>query len=157
MRRGRDVDNSQDVIDSRDVIARIDELEGERQALQDAIDEAQFELDQAYPENAETLADLNEDLEATKKDLEEWPEADELKALQALAEECEGYGDWEHGETLIRNTYWVQYAQQLAEDLGDMPRDIPDWIVIDWEATAENLKADYMTVEFDGVEYLMRA
>jgi hypothetical protein len=38
-----------------------------------------------------------------------------------------------------------------------MPRDIPNYIVIDWESTASNVEADYMSVDFDGTEYLMRA
>jgi hypothetical protein len=33
---------------------------------------------------------------------------------------------------------------------------LPDWIVIDWDATADNLKVDYTEVEFDGVTYLVR-
>jgi hypothetical protein len=42
------------------------------------------------------------------------------------------------------------------EDVGDLPRGIPSYIVIDWAATADNLKVDYTEVDFDGVTYLVR-
>lgn len=81
----------------------------------------------------------------------------ELEALKALADECEGYGDWEYGETLIRRSYFTEYVMELLSDIGDLPRDIPWYIAIDEEATAKNVEIDYMSVDFDGVEYLMRS
>lgn len=81
----------------------------------------------------------------------------ELAALKSLAEQAEGYAaDWHHGETLIRESYFTEYAQELCEDIGDLPKDLPHYIVIDWEATADNLKFDYTEVNFDGVAYLVR-
>lgn len=122
--------NLEDVIDSRDVIERIEELTGERDLLEG--------------EDAITEFDESDD-------------GVELKALQALAEEAEGYADdWKYGAALIRESYWVEYCQQLLEDIGDLPRDLPGYIAIDWDQTAENLKVDYTEVEFDGVTYLVR-
>ena len=83
-------------------------------------------------------------------------EKDELTALKALVEQCEGYGDWELGEVLIRRSYWIEYVQELLEDCGDIPKDIPWYIAIDWDKTADNIEADYTTVDFNGVEYLIR-
>ena len=83
-------------------------------------------------------------------------EKDELTALKALAEQCEGSGDWEYGEALIRRSYWVEYVKELLEDAGDIPKDTPWYIAIDWDKTADNIEADYTTVDFDGVEYLIR-
>jgi antirestriction protein len=40
------------------------------------------------------------------------------------------------------------FAYQLLEDCGDLPRDLPSYIVIDWEATARNIMFDFM--EHDG-------
>lgn len=121
-----------DVIDSRDVIARIEELEGERDATEDA--------GPGY-----TWAELNPE------------DADELKALKALAEEAEGYApDWRYGATLIRESYFEDYCQEFVEDIGDLPKDLPDYIVIDWEGTARNIRVDYTEVDFDGVPYLVR-
>ena len=39
------------------------------------------------------------------------------------------------------------FAWQLAEDVGDIPRDLPSYIVIDWEATARNIMFDYFEVD----------
>jgi hypothetical protein len=115
----REISNSRDVIDSRDVIARIEELRG--------------------------MDERDDD------------ESQELKVLEALAEEAEGYAaDWQYGETLIRESYFVAYCQELVQDIGDLPKDIPAYLVIDWEKTAENLKADYTEVDFDGVTYFIR-
>ena len=41
-------------------------------------------------------------------------------------------------------------------DIGDLPKDLPAYIVIDWDKTANNIEADYTTVDYDGVEYLIR-
>jgi len=119
----QDVDNTQDVIDSRDVIERIEELK-----------------------------ELRDDVTADADDLAE------LRALEALSEECEGYApDWTHGETLIRRSYWPAYVRELADDIGETAPDTWPGRCIDWDQAAEELEADYMAVDFDGVEYLMRA
>jgi hypothetical protein len=136
-------DNSDDVIDSRDVIARLDELEQEREDIISDRDNADTDEERVEFGNA----------------LQVWDEdnADELNALRTLAEEGEDASpDWRHGETLIRESYFTDYCQELLADIGDLPRDLPHYIVIDWEATADNLKADYSTVDFGGVDYLIR-
>lgn len=128
------ISNTDDVIDSRDVIERIEELQGERDS---------FELD--GEENPEAWAVQNPD------------DAEELRVLEALAEECEDYAsDWRHGETLVRESYWEDYVQELLEDIGDIPRDLPHYLVIDWEATARNIAYDYTIVDFGGVDYYIR-
>lgn len=81
---------------------------------------------------------------------------DELDALRKLAIEGEQYApDWKYGETLIRESYFTKYAQDLVRDIGDLP-EMADYIVIDWEATARNLKPDYTEIDYDGVAYLIR-
>jgi hypothetical protein len=137
------ISNSDDIIDSREVIQRIEELEEERQELADNAEEA---------EEAE-------DGEMARQAVIGWDKANgaELSALQALAKEAEGYAaDWEYGETLIRDSYFTEYAKELCKDIGAIPRDLPSYIEIDWEATADNLRADYTSVDFDGVTYWIR-
>lgn len=131
-----DPTNSMDVIDSRDVISRIDELESE--------------VDDLY------LDGWDDDTEQSDGDDED--AIGQLRILLALQEEAEPYAaDWRHGETLIRDSYFEEYAQQLAEDIGAVDRDA-NWPLnrIDWEAAADDLKVDYTTVDFDGVEYWIR-
>ena len=131
------IDNSADVLDSRDIIARIEELEDERADLTDRMEE--------------------EDVAA---ELSQWDadNGDELKALKKLAENGEGSADWTHGETLIRESYFEDYARELAEDIGAVKADAT-WPCqyIDWEAAADALKQDYTECDFDGVTYLIRA
>ena len=38
----------------------------------------------------------------------------------------------------------ADFAQQIAEDCGDVPRDMPSWIEIDWKASWDNLDYDYV-------------
>lgn len=82
----------------------------------------------------------------------------ELKALQALAEEGEGSPDWKHGETLIRDSYFEEYAEELANDIGAV-NSKASWPnnCIDWEKAADELKQDYFSVDFDGIDYWIRA
>jgi hypothetical protein len=134
-----DISNLDDVIDSRDVIARIEELREEIKEIEgedfDAAKVAIGEIDDPVP------GELRE----------------ELTKLEALAAEASGYApDWEHGETLIRDSYFTDYAEELCKDCGALPRDIPHYIEIDWEKTADNIRVDYTEVDYDGVSYWIR-
>lgn len=118
-----DPHNGMNIIDSRDIIARLDELE-----------------------------DMKEDGDLDEDELEE------LEALSSFAEEASNCAsDWIHGATLIRDSYFETYAQQLAEDIGSIPTE-QSWPAyhIDWEAAADDLKQDYRCVDFDGEEYWVR-
>ena len=121
------ITNSEAVIDSRDIIERIEELE------------AEFFLN--FPQNS----------------FIGWAEYDtkELDTLRALAAECDSE-EWSYGVQLIRYSYWVEYVEELLYDCGELPRTIPDYIVIDWEATANAIAYDYSIVDFDGVDYYLR-
>jgi hypothetical protein len=125
------ISSSDDVIDSRDVIERIEELTDER--------------DDAAEAGGDELAAWEQEYGA------------ELKALESLAEEASGSPDWQHGETLIRDSYFKQYAEEFASDIGRISGDM-EWPLchIDWDAAAEDLKQDYTSVEFDGVTYWIR-
>jgi antirestriction protein len=44
----------------------------------------------------------------------------------------------------------ADFAEQIAEDCGEIPKDLPSWIVIDWEASWNcNLRYDYNTARDD--------
>ena len=43
-------------------------------------------------------------------------------------------GKWDSG---------AEFAQNLAEDCGEVPRDMPSWIEIDWKSSWDNLSYDY--------------
>jgi len=118
------VDNWQDVLDSRDIIARIQELEDAKESAEES----------GEPFDGEDAA--------------------ELEALSALADDASASPDWKYGETLIRDSYFEDYARELAEDIGAISRDA-DWPLshIDWPAAADALKQDYMEVDYGGVSY----
>lgn len=159
------ISNSDAIIDSRDVIARIDELESERGDLADEVNKAQ--------EFLSDLGDLADDTSDAKviaardaahnanEALADWDngaEGDELKALKALAEEAEDYAsDWKHGEALIRDSYFKEYAQQFADDIGAINAEA-SWPndCIDWDRAARELQMDYTAVDYDGVTYWVR-
>ncbi len=151
--------NSDDVIDSRDVIERLTELEDEREALQETENEAREEWAKVEWGQRRGCSAPKEELDAASAALNEWDEDNgtELKALQELQSEAEGYSpDWKYGATLVRDSYFAEYTQEFLEDCGELPKNLPSYIVIDWEATAANVQADYTAVEFDGVTYWMR-
>lgn len=147
MLRTKEISNTDDLIDSRDVVKRIEELESEREDWQ-----TDNELED-YPG-----FEMSE--EGTK--WFEWDESSEgleLESLLALQEELEDYApDWNHGTTLIRDSYFTEYCKDLVNDIGDLPRDLPSYIEsnINWDGVAEDLKVDYTSGEFDGVEYWVR-
>ena len=119
-----------DTIDSRDVIAAIEHL---------------AQLREPGP------VDLgSEDNAAAQEDL-----FDELRALEALAEQGErSFDDWRYGATLIRDSYFQEYAQDLAHDIGSVPDGVA-WPMtcIDWEQAARELRMDYTPITFGGVTY----
>jgi uncharacterized protein (UPF0335 family) len=130
--------NSDDVIDSRDVIKRIEYLNDFLADLPDDVTEETY--------------DPLEDRNGNRNDA-----IQERIKLRELEDEASNYApDWRYGETLIRESYWPTYAEEMVKDIGDMPKEIPAYVVIDWEATANNLKVDYTEVDFDGVTYLIR-
>jgi len=123
-----DIDNGQDVLDVSDICDRVEELEAKVEE-QTALDDE---------------------------------DADELMTLCTLLAQMKGYGgdnewrgDWYPG-ALIRRSYFVEYCEELVKDIGDLPRDLPGYLAIDWQATADNLEVDYSSVDYDGVEYLYR-
>lgn len=131
MRGDRKISNSYRVIDRQDVIARIRYLEDERDEIED------------------------------EEERGAWIEGDEgkeLAALKALADEAKEYGDWVHGETLIADSYFAEYAKELASDIGNYdPRNVRwPYTCIDWEKAVDELKQDYTSVDFDGETYWIR-
>ena len=164
------ISKGENIVDSRDIIARINELTELRDDLAQQAKDAReriAELEAADPGSTE-LGELLEQASdiwmaedgtelAYSPDFGE-DEYDELKELVSLAEQGEGCGDWEHGATLIRDDYFQTYAEQLAEDLGYISRDVRwPYTCIDWEQAADELRQDYSVVEWGDISYLIRS
>ena len=133
------------IIDTRDLDKRLDELKAKR----DNIDELREELNGL--EGAE-LEEAEEKLEAAIDDFDQ-DEQDELKKLEEFESEI---FEWCDGNTLIDDYDWVDYVKQLLDGCGDLSKNLPSYVVIDWDATADNIKADYSECEYQGTTYLYR-
>lgn len=151
--------NSDNVLDSRDIITRIEELQQEREVLTDAVAERRDTVD-AIEEGREEKDEAIDALTEAEDVLKVWEDEEgrELKALTDLQDEASGSPDWTYGETLIRDSYFQDYAMELAEDIGAIDKNA-SWpnTYIDWDAAADALKQDYTSVDFDGVEYWIRS
>jgi hypothetical protein len=96
-----------------------------------------------------------EELRAQKEAYpESFDEDEELAALEKFAAEAEEYcDDWHHGATLVRYSYFTEYVRDLVHDCGDIPKELPSYIRIDWDATAREIMIDYFSVNFGNSRY----
>lgn len=121
------LDLTADTIDVRDIIARVEELDPEYSDIK-----------------------LTDD------------EAKELAELQAILDRLKGYGgdeqwrgDW-YPVTLISERTFEDHVREMLEDCGTIPKDLPWFVAIDWETTAQHVQGDYTPVEIDGTTYWYR-
>ena len=136
------------MLDVRDLIERYEELESERDSY--------FE-DRDLPDSERGNAE--------NPIWEEWEKSDEAKELsqlQDILDELKGNGgdeqwngDW-YPITLINSDYFTDYTEELVKDCYEFPREIPWWIKIDWEETAENVKVDYTTIDIEDETFYYR-
>jgi len=135
------------ILDTRDLDERLQELEQLEIDEQEAVDEARDEWE------------ADEDNDPADFDGEDhkilcYDDKEELEELRGLRDEI---SDWEDGNTLIAESYWVDYVEEMLKDCGDLPQCIPPYIVIDWEETAENIAVDYNVVDYQGETYYVRS
>jgi len=200
------MNNTDSVIDSRDIIARIEELEGEKveqwvagynmpgympdnePAVFESFDDAKSyiletlenyidDVAEGNPESTRILdwREMYENIKTAEEGdfsfvgggmcffatqgediLTDKDDAEELRILSELAEECESLtSEFQHGETLIHRDYFETCMDEMVEDRYTLPKDMPSWmsIVLDYDA----LEQDYSSVDFDGQEYLIRS
>lgn len=156
------ITNTEDVLDSRDIIERLEELQGEREMLADeladAIECVKFHHDGVLDETG-TFGEHDE-YRRCRDELADWDEenGEELKALEALAKQGEDFAeDWKYGAQLIRDSYFEDYAQELAEEIGAINPNA-GWPnnCIDWERAARELQMDYTSIDYDGITYWVR-
>lgn len=167
-----------DIIDSRAIIARLEELQGDLDSLNQDVEDAQAAFDEAVQQanatgkvadnvaRAEALDALNE----ARGLRDEWQQSDEAKeydVLTRVAAEGEDYSDWHYGETLIKATYFVEYIEQLIDECYPMPGkhlgvDLNAWpyrhMTMDYEAAADaKAEQDYATITIGDDDYFICA
>ena len=137
------------ILDTRDLAER-------REALKQEILDSFLENFPHYEEMTESFEDIRfeeEEIESWKEDFEE--ELKEIEEINSI--ETKLGSEFEYGVTLVDVDDWEEYVEEFLEDIGYIPKDFPSWIEIDWEATANNVKVDYMEVTYQGDSYLVRA
>jgi predicted nuclease with TOPRIM domain len=148
-----------DILDSRDLDDLLESLRDEREDLAEELNDAMSEYEKAR----DGVDDSDDELEEAKEALEKAEDAlanfddDHERLIADLQDASEEISEWSDGATLILDTYWVEYVQEMCEDVGYISKDFPWWIEIDWEKTAENVKMDYTEVEIDGNTYYARS
>lgn len=150
-------------LDTRDLYKRQQELQGFKDAVENARDELDQLSVQKPAEDESTLTELEEwetamgDAQAALDDaIAEYGEEEqaELEELDELESEV---SEWMHGETMIPLDDFEDYAREFADDIGAIP-DENRWpcTCIDWERAARELAMDYSTVTFQGTDYYIR-
>ena len=142
-------------LDTRDLYERQCELQEELEALQEAIEDAREDITEET--ETEDPDGVWKTLQEAESELADWQSEyqEELDELNAL--ESEVGREWMYGTTLIPEDEFVEYTEQFADDIGAIDSKNASWIVIDWEATADGLKMDYSSCEYQGTTYLFRA
>ena len=133
------VDLSADYIDVRDIIVRVLELRDERDTYNEKM---------GRPDAWDGVPD---------------GDPEELAMLEGILSELAGHGgdeefegDW-YPVQLIAESYFQEYAQDLAEDCGMVDTNAR-WPMncIDWEQAARELQMDYSSIEICDVTYWYR-
>lgn len=134
-----DIHDTADIIDVRNIIERVEELEEARAEYDErhGTPGAWAKIDDGEPEELQALVDL-------------------LDGLAGRGGDHDWRGDW-YPVTLIRDSYFEEYAQELAADIGAIDRSAR-WPLtrIDWKAAAEDLQQDYCQVDYGPSTYWYR-
>jgi hypothetical protein len=164
-----------ETIDSRDIIARHEELQDEYNSLVEAVEAAEEDLNEFinsngtddYQEHEQAaFKNLQELYDDAQEDLNEFNSSfdkDELDTLTEVISQGEDSPDWQYGEVLIHEDYFTEYTEELVNDCYEMPKEFTDgkwpWnhMNMDWASAADEAKQDYYTIEVNGETYLLRA
>lgn len=140
------LDNWADIVDSRNIVDRVNELQDQQMAHHE--DQEDQDPDDRVPWSA-----VDPDA------------ADELRELEELLAQLRNVGGDtpEGGQALIRENYLSDYVKELYMECTD--RDLlkrvteqleGPWKHVDWAAVAEDERSDYTEVTWAGVTYYVR-
>ena len=162
-------------LDSRDIQKEIDNIEGlkndyelDLESLNDELYDLQNELydienEEDYTDKQndidnklEEIADKENEIQECEFEYDRYSE--EFAELEDLKEEISNNSDegFEYGIQLIHENYIDDFLDGLLEDCGYLPKDLPHWIKIDWQATYDNMKEDYNEIELNGNAFYVR-
>lgn len=143
---------------SDDLEKRREELQGERDAIVDKMEDFNF----LVINSEDTDGKAAEGLRETEAELEDW-DSDNGEELRMLTDICsqgrDFVDDWTYGVALYHEDIFDDHAEEVAKDCSDVPRNQWDqwpFNCIDWSEAAELLKQDYTTIEIEGHTYYVR-
>ena len=162
-------------LDSRDIQREIDNIEGLKNDYESDLESLNYELNDLESElhdieNEDDYADKQNDIDNKLEEIAEKENeiqecefeynrySEELAELEELKEEIESNSDegFEYGIQLIHENYIDDYLDELLEACGYIPKDLPSWVEIDWQATYDNMKEDYNEIELNGNTFYIR-
>ena len=156
-------------LDTRDLYKRQHDLKDLKAAVDsalDELDEAQNNLEahpadgaaggteeekEAHSEKTEELEEAVSDAQTALDDAQAEFGANEQEELAELDNLESKIGrEWKHGEQMIPESEFEDYARELAEEIGGMDDAKWPFTCIDWEKAADELKQDYTSVSYQG-------
>jgi chromosome segregation ATPase len=169
---GRDGQN--DILDTRDIEDRIDELESEieslddeRESFEDSITEIEDEISE-LEDNQSVDGENQGEIDGLELDKSEYQNrlvasVNENEEAQSELNELTNLRDsigseFPRGVTLIHESHFKEYAMQYADDVGAIA-DSHSWPLtcIDWDQAAEELQQDFSSVDLNGESYYFNA
>ena len=162
-------------LDSRDIQEEIDNIEGlknnyesDLESLNDELNDLERELydivnDEDYEDKQCDIDNKLEEIAEKENEIQECEleynrHSEELAELEALKDEIESNSDegFEYGIQLIHESDIDDYLNDMLIDCGYIPKDMPSWVEIDWDATYGNMKEDYNEIELNGNTFYVR-
>ena len=162
-------------LDSRDIQEELDNIESLKNDFELNLEELNNELQELESdlydiENTEDYVSKQNDIDAMLEQIVEKENdvqeceveysrySEELTELEELKEEISNNSDegFEYGIQLIHENDIDDYLHELLLDCGYIPKDLPSWIEIDWQATCDNMKEDYSELELNGNTFYVR-
>jgi len=135
------------ITDSREFQKRIEDLASDiadnHNELYPTKEDLHIDMDDVIEHNYNYLLNSTHD---TKEEIDELFQLLEFK-------DSVGSREWDHGLVFIGDDSFVDYIKQQLIDCNDVLDNIPDYVVIDWEATAENMQHDYSCAELNDKSY----
>lgn len=102
-------------------------------------------------ERLQYIGDLIEDGSATSEDFAAFI------ILGQFKQQClDANSDWNSDYPIVNSKYFTEYAISGLEDSGELPRDLPWYIVVDHEKTAFNLRQDWNVVHCGSDAFYVR-
>lgn len=146
---------SKNILDSRELQQRLDELQQDFANWKENLSPEQISKIKDEYEIPDDEEIPDEELGWAWED-EVGSDALELKSLTELREQFDSR-TWEDGITLVKDSYFEEFAEDEADQLG-LVENINQWPYncIDWSRAADQLRMDYSSVDFDGETYWYR-